>query len=147
MATSDVRLFHTKDGGDVELVGGALAMTDGLDTAVYLSLFGGNERDRALAADDRLQWWGNLDERDGDKLLRSETQALLRAIDATPANLRRIEDAVARDLEWLKREIASALAVSVSIPRLRAIAIDVTVTLKSGTRYQFQFDASWGAQR
>lgn len=144
---SDVRLFHTPDGGDIEITGGLVTMSDGLETAVYLSLFGGNERDSGLQSDDSLQWWGNLDERDEDKKYRSETQALLRSLDPTPANLRRIEDAVARDLDWLKREIASRLEVSVSIPRLRAISIDVAVTLKSGTKHPFQFETSWGAQR
>lgn len=146
-AISDVRLFHTPDGGEVEIVGGTVTMGDGLETAVYLSLFGGNERDRNLEADDRLQWWGNLDERDESRRYRSETQALLRALPATTASLRRLEDAVSRDLAWLEQEIASALEVTVSIPRVNAIAIDVVVVVKFGTRYPFQFASNWGAQR
>lgn len=146
-ATSDVRLFHTKDGGEIEIVRGLVTMADGLETAVYLSLFGGNERDRGLAADDRLQWWGNLDEPDESRKCRSETQALLRSLPATAANLRRIDDAVTRDLDWLKSEIASSVETTVTMPAANAIAVDVAILVKSGTKYQFQFGTSWGAQQ
>lgn len=143
---SDVRLFHTADGGDIEFVGGLITMADGLETAAYLSLFGGNERDSGLAADDRLQWWGNLLETEEARTYRSQTQNLLRALPATTAHLRRIEDAVSRDLSWMTAELASKVGVSATMPRLNTVQIDIAVELKSGTKYTFQFTTAWGAR-
>jgi phage gp46-like protein len=141
-AGTDVRLFHTADGGEIELARGS-TMADGLETAVYLSLFGGNERDSGLSADDHLQWWGNLSELDQQRQYRSETQHLLRSLPAIPANLRRIEDALTRDLGWLTADIATKVTAVATIPRLNSIAIDVDVTMKTGTQYQFQFATGW----
>ncbi len=130
----DVVLFHTEDGGEIEIVNGVLTMSDGLETATYLSLFGGNERDSGLAADDRLQWWGNLGEPNEARAYRSQTQNLLRNLPATSANLRRVEDAVSRDLAWMTKTHVREVGVNVSIPKLNAIRIEVTLVMKDGTR-------------
>ena len=48
----DVLLFQTIDDGNVEVINGIITMSGGLDTAAYLSLFGGNEED-----DGRVSAW------------------------------------------------------------------------------------------
>ena len=99
----DVKLFQTDNEGDITVRDGVVEMGGGLETAAYLSLFGGNEDDDGLA-DNPKTWWGNLDEIDPAKQYRSETQNLLRGIPATSGNLRRIEDAASRDLAWFISE-------------------------------------------
>lgn len=143
----DVRLFHVSDGGEIEIAGGLVTMADGLETAVYLSLFGGNERDSGIEGDAPLQWWGNLTEAEAARQYRSETQHLVRSLPAIPANLRRIEDAVMRDLAWMDGEIARGIEALASIPARNRVQIDLNVEVAGGTKHTFQFALEWGTSR
>lgn len=105
----DVLLYQGNDDGEIDVVNGVVTMSGGLETAAYLSLFGGNEQDDGRS-DSPLQYWGNYGETP-DRQYRSETQYLLRSIPAIPANLRRLEDAATRDLGWF---VSSGAATSVS---------------------------------
>ncbi len=135
---SDVLLFQTSDGGEVTFVGGEPMLTDGLDVAAYLSLFGGNEQDPGLPGDASLSWWGNVGE-PIDRQYRSETQYLLRDLPVTAANRQRVEDAVDRDLDWMRTTLQATLTISVTIPALNTwgIAVDIAVADKT---YKAAFD-------
>lgn len=136
---TDVLLRQTNDGGEIAVDNGLMLLSDGLETAAYLSLFGGNEDDAGDAASERLQWWGNLDETEATRTYRSETQHLLRSLPAVPSNLRRIEQAAARDLAWmLPAGLAKSVAVSTSIPAVNRIRLEVTiVTIKTTLQLVF----------
>jgi phage gp46-like protein len=128
----DVRLYQKDgDGGEVDCVGGQLAMDDGLDTAVYLSLFGGNDDDSGLDGDKPRQWWANLDEPDEARRYRSELQALLRGMPLIPANLRRAEDAAAADLVWMTDSgLASFVSATASMPAVNTVAIQLKIEIQ-----------------
>lgn len=135
----DVRLYQANDGGEIDLVNRQLVMADGLETAAYLSLFGGNERDSAGADGEALQWWGNLGEALPERTYRSELQHLLRALPLVPANLRRLEDAAGRDLAWMVTTgLASGVAASASMPRLNTVQLDVEIQI-SDSSFQLSF--------
>src|SRR5690606_12757077 len=127
---ADVHLFHTADGGEISVVNGVFQMREGWESAAYLSLFGGNERDSGVAGDDPLQWWANVVETREERRYRSETQNLLRSIPAVPGNLRRIEDAAGRDLAWFV-ELGHATQVSAraTIPALNRVNIQVAIEI------------------
>ena len=140
----DVRLFQTVDGGEVTVIGGVMAMDGGLETSVYLSLFGGNEDD-AAGADKSRTWWGNLSETETARQYRSETQNLIQALAATSGNLRRIEDAADRDLAWMIDEgAASAVTVVATIPGLNRVRILIIVEAVGKTS-EFVFVENWKA--
>ena len=61
MQQGDVLLTHTDDDGDIEVLNGLVTMAGGLETAVYLSLFGANEHDPG-GLDSPQQYWGNWGE-------------------------------------------------------------------------------------
>jgi len=135
----DVKLYQTDDGGDIAVEGGIVEMDGGLATMAYLCLFGGNEDDDGIR-DNPLTWWGNVGESDPDKQYRSETQYLLQSIPATTANLRRIEDAAARDLAALKRSGAAAsVGVSVTMPGLNRVSIEANINGDTALK----FEANW----
>jgi phage gp46-like protein len=140
----DVLLEQTPDGGNITVADGVTIMTGRFHTAIYLSLFGGNEDDPG--GDDRSrEWWGNKLETDPAYQYRSETQYLLRSLPATSGNLRRVEDAALRDLQWLLDvKAASSVVVSASIPTLNKIQINVTVEAV-GEREAFSFTENWEA--
>jgi len=140
----DVLLQQTNDDGEIEVEGGVVTMSPGLETSAYLSLFGGNEQDDS-AQDSTLGWWGNLSENEPAKRYVSETQNLLRSIPATSSNLRRIEQAALRDLEWFTAEkVASRVTVEATVPRLNTIRLTVTIEAL-GDEQQFEFTENWKA--
>lgn len=131
---TDVLLFQTLDDGDVEINGGIMQLTDGLETAVYLSLFGGNEADDGLP-DNPFGWWGNEGE-DEDARMVSRLQNLMDSLPASAANLKRLNDAAVADLEWLGS--GYDVTVSASIPRINAVALTVTINDQT-----FTFTEEW----
>lgn len=140
----DVLLCQTNDDGEINVVGGVVEMSGGLETAAYLSLFGGNEEDDGRA-DNAATWWANLDEIDPVSQYRSETQNLLQALPATTGNLRRIEDAATRDLAWFtQNNVASSLTVVASIPGLNKIKLTINIEAV-GEESSFEFVENWKA--
>lgn len=125
---SDVFLYHTPNGGGITLVNGQPEMTEGFESAVYLSLFGGNARDSGLESERSKQWWGNCSEIDPAKQQRSETQYLLTFLPILPANLKRYEDAALRDVAWITESAATSVAVSARIPAINTLALQVDIT-------------------
>lgn len=130
---TDVLLEQSDDGGELTIEGGLVELTDDLRTAVYLSLFGGNEDDDSL--DNSAQWWGNLDETDPAARYRSRTEYLLQSLPPSSANLLLLEDAVRTDLQWLlDTGAATAVDAAASIPALNKLSLiviingDLTVT-------------------
>lgn len=133
----DALLFQTVDDGDLDITGGVVTMGGGLRSAVYISLFGGNEDDSG-ADKDPHNWWGNVGER---REIRSETQFLLQSLPATSSNLLRLEDAVKRDLKWLIEDgVATDIAARAMIPQYNSVKIIVNVD-----NLDFEFVDNWSA--
>lgn len=144
---TDVRLFHVEDGGEIEFKAGSAVMsTDGFESAAYLSLFGGNERDAGTDATKHLEWWGNKGETDPARVYRSETGYLLATLPPIPANLRRLEEAAARDLAWMVGSIADSVTATATMPRLNAVDLKVTIVV-NGKTTELLFRRPWGESR
>jgi phage gp46-like protein len=142
MQQGDVLLFQTNDDGEITVTDGIVEMSGGLETAAYLSLFGGNEDDDGLSNNGHT-YWGNIDELDPDFQYRSETQNLLQGIPATTGNLRRIEDAAKRDLKWfVDKKIASFVSAIATIPALNKVKITVKIEAQ-GEESSFEFVENW----
>jgi len=142
---TDVLLFHTADGGEIEYTNGQATMSDGLSTAAYLSLFGGNERDSGSDADEPLEWWGNRGETDETRKYRSRTQSLLRSLPTTSANLQLLEEAANADLAWMiETGIADSVAAAARITAPKRIEFDVAIVIGDET-FPFTFEETWTA--
>lgn len=136
---TDVLLRQTNDGGDITIEGGLLLMSEGLETAAYLSLFGGNEDDPG-DTDTTVQWWGNLLETEAERAYRSETQNLIASLPAIPANLRRIEQAASRDLKWMSDTgLAQSIDIEATIPALNRIRIRIDILTATGQHIELFF--------
>lgn len=97
----DVWMYQTFDDGNVYVLEGDLYRTDGLETAVYLSLYGGNPDDNGTEGN-RLGWWGNDGQEDPARQMVSRFQNMLEGAPLTSGNILRFEDAAAADLAWLE---------------------------------------------
>lgn len=138
----DVLLFQSLDDGEIEVEDGVVRMTGGLSTAAYISLFGGNEDDDG-SQNTKRQYWGNHLETSKARTIRSETQNLLYEIPATSSNLRRLEDAAKRDLQWMIDEgVASSVEVEASIPALNKVELVLRVNAE-GEESAFAFVENW----
>lgn len=123
----DILLYQTSDDGDIIVTDGLIEMSGGLQTAAYLSLFGGNEADDGLAGNP-LTWWGNSLENVKANKQVSETQHLLASLAVTSSNLLRVEDAARRDLAWFKDTgVATEITVSASILGLNVLKLTIDI--------------------
>jgi len=140
----DVLLFQTNDGGNITVENGVTEMSPGLETMAYLCMFGGNEDDDGRA-DNPFNWWGNINENEPSKQYRSETQHLLQSLSVTTGNLRKIEDAVNRDLAvFIEQKIATSISVAVIIPALNTVSITINIEAR-GEETSFEFVENWKA--
>ena len=142
----DVLLFQSADGGEIAISNGVIGMDGGLSTTIYLSLFGGNLLDDGRPQNPYI-WWGNLMENELAFQYRSETQYLIETVPPTSVNLRRIEEAVRRDLSWMFGEdIVSQIDIGASIPDIEVIKL-VIHTVAEGVERDFEFSANWRASQ
>ncbi len=140
---TDVLVTHTSDGGEIEYRNGQLVMTDFLETATYLSLWGGNERDSGSDGDDLLQWWGNFEETDENRKVRSRTQYLLKSLPSTSANLQLVDEAAAADLAWMAATgVATKVEATTRITAPKRIELDVTITV-GDNEFRYTFPNTW----
>jgi phage gp46-like protein len=140
---TDVLIRQTDDGGEISFFNGEPVTSDGLDQAVYLSLFGGNQDDSGSDGDKPNQWWGNWDEPDPTRQYRSATQNLVESIPAVPANLKRVEDAASGDLAWFTETgLATGFRVRATMPGINRIALEVFVEI-DGRVNEFRFTQPW----
>ena len=124
---TDVLLLQTNNDGDVVYEDGDLKTEKGLQTAAYLSLFGGNKDDGGFDEKTKM-WWANFQEADADYQYRSETQALLDSSPLTSALLLRLEDANLRDLNWLITSgYATTITSEASIPAVNRLQLDIVI--------------------
>jgi phage gp46-like protein len=138
----DVLLFQTVDGGDININNGIVEMSGGLETAAYLSLFGGNEDDDGRDDND-ANWWGNLLENETSKQYRSETQFLLQAFPVNSSSILRLESANKRDLAWFVSDaVASSVDSDVTIPGVNKINMDIDIDA-IGQESSFNFLENW----
>lgn len=79
----DVILEASGDGLDFPVTAAVVGMDQGINTAISLSLFGGN---------DQGDWWGGF---------TSHTQRAIADRSPIPVNLKYIKAAVELDLDWL----------------------------------------------
>lgn len=143
---TDALLLPTYDGGTLTVSNDQIGTSNGLYQAVYMALFGGNEDDSGDDAEASLQWWGNFNEPNRSRHLRSRTQWLMRGLPATTGNLRSIREAIGTDLDPLVAdETLNGYSAVVSMTAPKRIQITVSAEA-NGVRYPFTFDVAWQSE-
>lgn len=142
---TDVLMTQTPDGGELQIFNGQIVMSQGLETAAYLSVFGGNVDDSGLDADLPKTWWANRAQTDPTLQYRSQLQHALATLPLTPANLSAFEDAASADLAWFTDSVADSIAVVATMPALDTVNIAVSIEI-DGVTSKFTFQKSPAAQ-
>lgn len=132
MQEGDVLLYQTPDGGNINVEDGIVQMTQGLETAVYLSLF---------SPDD---WYGNDTTDNESEKLHSETELIISKKPQTSKNYQLLVQAIESDLKWLTESLANNVTASVSSDTLNRVNIDVTIEQDSGST-NLTYTVPWGS--
>lgn len=140
----DVLLYNTFDGGEVNFFNGQPDMTAGFETAIFLSIFGGNFEDDGLGANKKT-WWANLNEdNDSYKYISRLQNLYFKGVPLTSGNLRRFEEAAKADLEWFRVEkIAEEIEVVASIPKLNQLKLLIKVNSPRGENAVAAYLINW----
>jgi phage gp46-like protein len=142
----DLLLQSTVDGGEITLLPDDTFLNDtGFETAIYLSLFGGDYEDNGTESTKDKTWWGNnLEVNNPNAKLISRFQNLSRSMPLTPGNLLKLKDAVRQDLQWFIDEgIIDLLIVNMTIPNKNRIATEI-IGLKDKTKiFGTKYEKSW----
>lgn len=145
---SDIALIWDAETGaaDFAIEANDLAIDDGLQTAVLLSLFlDAPAQDGDVLPEgetDRRGWWGDSEgDHYGSRLW------LLDRAKATQETLDRAEEFAREALQWLLTDrVAESLVVTASFPRVGAWGLEIEVHRPSKDPATYKFDSTWLAQ-
>ena len=134
---------------DLLIDGVDLATDDGLQTAVYISLFS----DRLAMPDDlpageadRRGWWGDMFPDAPDDQFGSHLWLLQREKQTQETRLR-AEGYARRALDWmLEDRIADRVDVAASYPERGVLLIEVAIRRPTGNRLEFRYHYNWTEQ-
>lgn len=140
----DVKLIITKEGFDIDLKNNFVEMTSGFESAIFLSIFGGNEEDDYSEATKEKQFWGN---RLNGNQYRSRTLKFINGSYANAQNLQLLEKNILLDLNWfIEENIADTLEVDCSIPNFNELKIDIRLLRDSKLLANSNYKLNWKAQ-
>lgn len=140
----DVKLIITKEGFDIDLKNNFIEMTSGFESAIFLSIFGGNEEDDYSEATKEKQFWGN---RLNGNQYRSRTLKFINGSYANAQNLQLLEKNILLDLNWfIEENIADTLEVDCSIPNFNELKIDIRLLRDSKLLANSNYKLNWKAQ-
>ena len=144
----DVLLTSTPDGFDVVLENGLIKDCRDFDSAVLLSLMGGNDED--LNRRPKETWWGNIVEgTQENEWISSEFGAMVKGFPLTSGNLRKAKDACKRDLDWIIKDAeADEIDVELTAESAQRVKLDVEVTQDGSKAGGGNYELQWqGAVR
>jgi phage gp46-like protein len=142
----DLLLYDTPDGGDIRITDGLIEGDRAYDTAVYLSLFGGNKADNGKTKN-RKTWWGNtLRGVSESQRLVSRFQAIIEGLPMNTKNIQDAEDAALLDLQWMidERIADEILAEGRAVSHSRFL-IKIQINAKGKLIYGHPFTLVWKA--
>lgn len=142
----DLLLEDTPDGGDIVLADDIFINDISFNTAVYLSIFGGNKDDNGKVKN-KFTWWGNtLDGVTENEKIVSRFQAVIFGMPMTTKNIQEAETAASLDLQWIKSEgIADDISISGSAITRNQFQLKIKISTKGETIYQNAFFLFWKA--
>lgn len=120
----DVLLFQSLDGGEIKLENNQIVLTEGLETAVYLSLFSPKD------------WFLNDIAETNNEKLSSETNQIIDTLPNVSKNYTLLEQAIENDLKWITADnLAESISASVSSNQINRVNIVINV---DGVELTFQ---------
>ena len=144
----DVLIFDSIDGADISVINGLVTMDNGFNSAVYLSLFGGDEDDTGEVVNNNT-WWGNkLQNMSENEKLVSRFQAFIKSVPLTSKNILLAEEKVEQDLQWMVDDgIADSIESVISVVGKKEINLTITVSKYGEVIEAGNYSLQWGAMK
>jgi phage gp46-like protein len=142
----DLLLTETEDGGDVLIDNGLFVCDRSFNTAVYLSLFGGNKEDNGKVKNNKT-WWGNtLSGVSEHERLVSRFQNIISGLPMTTKNIQAAEAAASLDLKWIVDEgIAEKITITGRATARNRFSLNVDIQAGGKSIYENTFPLFWKA--
>jgi phage gp46-like protein len=136
----------TPDGGDIRIENDLFVSDRSFNTAVYLSIFGGNKEDNGKVKNNKT-WWGNtLEGTPENEKLVSRFQAIIFGLPMTTKNMESAETAASLDLKWVIDEgIADKIKVLGRAVSRNRFTLDVEISMVGKSIYENTFSLFWKA--
>ncbi len=129
---TDFLVTQSSDGGELF---DPYAVTNELETAVYLSLFSASAR----------LWFGDFDAQTVPSRVESKFYNFTRGASMSSANLIEAEKLANQDLSWLKQQTGvQSVNAELSASNLRKVDILITIQTND-TQQSINLKAKWGA--
>lgn len=147
---SDIAIIWTENGADIGIGPNDFATDDGLETAIYISLFtdarAPADADLPTAERDRRGWWGDIaPEVEGDRI--GSLLWLLAREKQTTAVVARAEQYAREALEWLVEDrVASRVEVEAELVAEGVLGIGVRIYRPSSEPVRFRYEFAWERQ-
>jgi phage gp46-like protein len=142
----DLLLYSTDDGGEIDLDENNIFSNDtGFETAIYLSLFCGNEQDNGSESTKNLEYWGNkLETNEPNNKLTSRLQNIIKGYPATPGNINKVKSAVNNDLAWMISDgIIDSLEITATIPTRNRLNLEINGLKNKSKIFGTAYEMSW----
>jgi phage gp46-like protein len=142
----DLLLMETEDGGEVQIENDLFVCDRSFNTAVYLSLFGGNKDDNGKVKNNKT-WWGNTlpGIAEHEKFV-SRFQAVISGLPMTTKNIQEAEAEANLDLKWIADEgIAEKITVSGRAVSRTGFALHIDIQAGGKSIYENTFSLFWKA--
>lgn len=146
----DLEVIETGNGGDFFKKTKDLSVVDGFESMPYLAMFGGNllasTPTTRIATEQAMDWWGNslLFPNDPGLQFNSETERALQNVSVNSSGRVFLEQAIKRDLGFMKP--FAQIAIVVSILSDDKIGIGIALRKPSNLQ-QKEFIYIWDATR
>lgn len=133
----DIGLFNKQTHGEFSVENGQPKMDQGLETAVFISLYSGKTDD----------FWGNELSVNPSFHYGGKYEPLAQELNATPENALRLIEAIKNDLNWMKDEgIASNIVVTAQIIGAKTINFKIVIFRPNEDSVIVEFDNNWTGQ-
>jgi phage gp46-like protein len=142
----DLLLMETPDGAEMVIENDLFVCDRSFNTAVYLSLFGGNKDDNGKVRNNKT-WWGNTlpGTAENEKLV-SRFQAVISGLPMTTKNIQEAEGAASLDLKWITDEgIAEKIIVSGRAVTRNKFTLHIDIQSGGKSIYENIFSLFWKA--
>lgn len=147
---ADLVIYETGNGGDVQLKGNDLAMTDGLTNMPLLGLFGGNTAASTtgpkLPNEQAFDWWGNyiLFPNDQSVMFNSEFERALGNVSLTSSGRIILEGKIKADLAFMTK--FAEVSVTTTVINVDRIEFSVKIN-EPGNPENKEFTYIWDATK
>lgn len=144
----DVLLFDAQDGAEISIINGLITMDKGFNSAVYLSLFGGDKDDTGEVVNNNT-WWGNkIQNISGNEKLVSRFQAFITSVPLITKNVELAEHKVKQDLQWMIDDgIADSIEAEIQVVGRKDINLKIVIAKYGEVIEAGNYSLQWGAMK